>query len=124
MADTGFVILNTDEEVQKQAKRVRPVMLDTSQRRTWVVVGYSGDNDPVFKELEALQSYDHALYWVGYGKEEPAPHVQRLLKRENAYYIRDYSADQFFVELSQRLGCFPPAFVGAPFSHLKGIIIL
>jgi Tfp pilus assembly protein PilF len=119
---TGFAILNTDDEVSKQAQRLRPVIRDTAQKRTWIVVGYSGRNDPVFQELEALPSYDHALYWVGYGKEEPDAHVQRLLSRENTFYIRDYTADRFFVELCQRLGCFPPAFVGGPFSHLKSML--
>ncbi len=119
---TGFAILNTDDEVSKQAQRLRPVIRDTAQRRTWIVAGYSGRNDPVFQELEALPCFDHALYWVGYGKEDPDAHVQHLLSRENTFYIRDYTADRFFVELCQRLGCFPPALVGGPFSHLKSIL--
>ncbi|MBV9992517.1 MAG: hypothetical protein JOZ72_14660 [Alphaproteobacteria bacterium] len=119
---TGFAILNTEEEVDRQAARVRPVIRDTAGDRTWIVAGYSGDNDPVFAELEALAGFDYPLYWVSYGKEDPAPHVQRLLERDNTYFIRDFSADRFFVELCQKLQCFPPAFVGAPFTHLQGTL--
>lgn len=119
---TGFVILNTDEEVRNQAERVKPVIQDTGQNRTLIVVGYSGDNDPVFNELVNLRDYDHGLYWIGFEKEEPAPHVRSLLNRENTFFVPGYDADRFFIELCQRLECFPPSFIGKPFTHLNSVL--
>jgi NAD-dependent SIR2 family protein deacetylase len=48
---TGFVLMNTDEEVEEHSKKMAPVFQDAGQRRTWLVAGYSGENDPVFDHL-------------------------------------------------------------------------
>jgi hypothetical protein len=119
---TGFVILNTQKEVDEQAIRVKPVIGDTNQNRTWIIVGYSGNNDPVFQEILNLDSYDHGLYWVGFNNEPIPFGVRKLLERDNTYLIQGYDADRFFVELCRKLKCFPPPIVGRPFSHLSDIL--
>ena len=61
-------------------------------------------------------SFDYGLFWVGYRDAEPAIHVrERLLAADKgAYFVRGFDADLFFVELAQRLECFPPAYVERP----------
>ncbi|MEE9464004.1 MAG: hypothetical protein V3W14_00335, partial [Candidatus Neomarinimicrobiota bacterium] len=118
---SGFVILNTEREVKKLAASLGPVIQDSARERTWIVVGYSGDNDPVFQELAKIERFRYRLFWIGHQKDEPATHVRKhLLSDERfAFHIKDWDADRFFIKLGQKLGCFPPTFVDKPFSHLN-----
>lgn len=114
---TGFVLMNTEQEVEEHAKRLRPLFDDAGRGRVWVVVGYSGENDPVFQHLTGVPEFDFNLYWVGYKDNAPAPHVRDKLLSDGkyAFYVSGFDADDFFVELARRLNCFPPGFISRPF---------
>jgi len=121
----GFVMLNTKEQVRSHFDTLRPVFDRAGEGRVWIVAGYSGTNDPVFDHLAEVASFGHNLYWVGYGDDDPAPHVANLISPERcAYFVRGYDADRFFVELARALDCFPPEIVSKPFSHLSGFLEL
>ncbi|MCY2995840.1 MAG: SIR2 family protein [Planctomycetota bacterium] len=117
---TGFVLLHTEEEVSELSKSIAPLFEDAGRGRLWLVVGYSGENDPVFEHLANVDRFDQRLYWVGYKDSDPERHVkERLLgETKSAFFVKGYDADGFFTVLGQRLGCFPPVFVEKPFSHL------
>ncbi|MDK2954169.1 MAG: hypothetical protein PWQ27_1552 [Kosmotoga sp.] len=121
---TGFELINTEKEFEEHVKRIEPAIMDTARGRMWIVVGYSGRNDPVFDHLAKFQRFDYRLYWVGYKDSEPPKHVQEKLLQEGkyAFYIRGYDADSFFVKLAQKLDCFPPDFVSQPFSYLQNLL--
>ncbi len=121
---TGFVLMNTEEECRRHAERLEPVFEDAGRGRLWLVVGYSGDNDPVFEHLAGVPQFDYALYWIGYKKDEPSRHLrERLLQADRyAFHVAGHNADEFFVELAQALECFPPTFVEKPFSHLLRVL--
>jgi Tfp pilus assembly protein PilF len=121
---TGFVLMNTPADCQKQSERLGPVFQDAGRGRVWIVVGYSGENDPVFDHLARVDRFDNGLYWVGYQDSEPAPHMSEKLLTEGkyAFYVKGWDADSFFVTLTQRLGIFPPSLVQQPFTHLKHVI--
>jgi hypothetical protein len=76
---TGFVLMNTEAEVQAQSERLGSLFLDAGRARPWIVVGYSGDNDPVFDHLAATERFDYFLFWVGFKDEEPKKHVREKL---------------------------------------------
>lgn len=118
---SGFVQLHTEVEVKKHFDRLRPVFADAGSCRPWIVVGYSGDNDPVFDHLAGVGHFEHGLYWIGFRNSDPPEHVRgRLLdKGKDAFYVRGFDADTFFVKVARDLGIFPPAFIAKPFSHLK-----
>jgi tetratricopeptide (TPR) repeat protein len=121
---TGFVIMNTDEECKKHSQYMAPIFDDAGRRRLWIVVGYSGENDPVFQHLANIDRFASGLYWVGYRDQEPPLHVREKLLNgdKDAYYVPGHDADSFFIRLTQRLGHFPPALVQKPFSYLDGIM--
>lgn len=121
---TGFVMKNTAEEVREQAELLKPVFNDIGTKRPWIVVGYSGLNDPVFELLAEVPVFDFGLWWVGHRDREPDEHVRtRLLDGDHyASYVRGYDADSFFVTLAQRLSVFPPPVVDQPFSYVKGVL--
>ncbi len=48
---TGFVLINTEEDFDRHTHLLEPVFEDAGRGRVWMVVGYSGENDPVFNHL-------------------------------------------------------------------------
>jgi tetratricopeptide (TPR) repeat protein len=116
-------LLNTDEEVKALSKHLPPVLQEARRKRSWIVVGYSG-NDPVFDHLAAVSRYAYNLYWITYKDNPPGQHVseQLCIPRKRAYQVTGYDADDFFVILAQQLGCFPPNLVRRPFTHVKDLL--
>lgn len=118
---TGFDMLHDDKETKKFSKSLKPVFEDASQGRLWIVVGYSGECDPVFDDhLSKVKEFECGLYWVGY-KDHLDEHVQDnlLSKNKSAYHIAGHDADSFFIELTQGLKIFPPELITKPFHHLN-----
>jgi tetratricopeptide (TPR) repeat protein len=121
---TGFVLMNTKEECEDHSKLLAPLFDNAGQGRVWLVVGYSGENDPVFDHLAATKTFDNNLYWVGYKQDEPKKHVREklLVEGKYAFHTSGYDADDFFVTMAQKLGCFPPDFVAKPFPYLESLL--
>ncbi|RTR19430.1 TPR end-of-group domain-containing protein [Azospirillum griseum] len=120
----GFILLHTEEDVRRHSANLAPLFREAGQGRMWLVAGYSGENDPVFTHLEAVEHFRYNLTWARYEDEDPPPHLtQKLLKPgKGTLYLRGYDADRLFVELAQRLDCFPPDFISAPFQHLRNTL--
>lgn len=116
----GFVQLHRENEVEALSKAIKPLFDDTTYDRTWLVIGYSGSNDPVFRVLADRPGFPNRLFWVGYRDETPSPAVTAALLDANkdAYWIPGHDPDNFLVQLAAKLGCFPPGFFAKPFSHL------
>lgn len=116
----GFIQLHRKEEVDKLAEAIEPLFDDTARNRTWIVIGYSGANDPVFRVLAERADFPNRLIWVGFRDEQPSPDVRAALfeSGKNAVWISGYDPDTFLLRLASRLGCFPPGFFAKPFSHL------
>lgn len=85
---------------------------EMAQERTWIVVGYSGHDDPVLEALTSVRAFPKGLFWVTHGEQEPSATVMsRLLKAsKNAYTVPGYDADRFFVSLVRQLGGFSTDF--------------
>lgn len=119
---TGFVLLNTDEECRKHSESLVPVFQEAEQGRLWLVVGYSGQSDTVFEHLTKVKQFEYGLYWIC-RRDEPPKHIRDglLTEDKHAFYLGKYNADDFFVRLTQYLGCFPE-FVSKPFSHYDKLL--
>ncbi len=117
----GFTLLHTDGDVKRHSPDLAPLFREAGQGRMWLVAGYSGENDPVFEHLEAVERFQYNLTWARYEDEDPPPHLTKNLLKpgKGTLYLRGYDADRLFVELAQRLECFPPDFISAPFQHLR-----
>jgi tetratricopeptide (TPR) repeat protein len=118
---TGFVLMNTVEDMREHSKLLGPVFEDAGSGRVWIVVGYSGENDPVFDHLASVPRFDNGLFWIGHGNREPAAHVRDhlLLQDKDAFFTKGFDADSFFVTLTRLLGIFPPDLVARPFTYLN-----
>jgi hypothetical protein len=117
---TGFVLIITKSDYQRHFKLLKHVFKAAGEGRTWIVVGYSGENDPVFKHLAAVKCFDNYLYWVGYLDNPPGEHVQKqlLVPGKDAFYVSGHDADSFFIRLATELKIFPPELINKPFTHL------
>jgi hypothetical protein len=64
--------------------------------------------------------FANRLFWVGFRDEMPSAAVQQelLAAGKEAYWVAGFDADNFLVQLANKLGCFPPGFFAKPFSHL------
>ncbi len=121
----GFVLLNTEDEINRHSEKLKNVFQDVNRGRCWIVIGYSGENDPVFERLAEVDVFQHKLFWVGYKEKEPADHVfERILNPQDkfGYYVKGYDADKFFLELAKELGLPEPQIISRPFTHLKEAI--
>ncbi len=121
---TGFILINTTDDYDRHTGLLKPVFEDAGSGRVWIVAGYSGDNDPVFGHLANVPQFDNGLYWVSYKDNDPGQHVKEklLCGGKDAFLVKGYDADSFFVTLTQKLGIFPPDLVAKPFSHLSRIL--
>lgn len=119
----GFVLLNTQTEVNRHKRHVRPIFEEAGKGRMWIVVGYSGENDPIFDLLAGVSSHEYGLYWIGNRSSAPQ-HVRKqlLVPGKGAHFVGGWDADDFFVSLTQKLHCFPPTFVRQPFTYLTNIL--
>jgi hypothetical protein len=112
-----------DDYTPDHARMLRDLIRDISQTHTWLVVGYSGDNDPSAAALIGQDRFDSELYWVGYLDYPPCEDVQQklLLPAKYAFYVPGFDADGFFVSLARKLGCDPMQSFRNPFSHLRSL---
>lgn len=118
---SGSVLLNTEKETEKHAVELEPLLSDTFANYPMVVMGYSGESDKVFDKIKALYKGDQCLYWLGHA-EEPAPHLASFINDVDGSgycrYIGGADADQFLIQLAQKLNCFPPQVFSDPAGHL------
>jgi hypothetical protein len=99
----GLWLLNTTEEVEKVSSSVRSIFDTIKDGRTWVVIGYSGD-DPIFDHIKSLGKFDDHLYWVTYKDHDPNNKVMEFLDQPNdAFVIKGFDADSFMIKLNNKL---------------------
>jgi tetratricopeptide (TPR) repeat protein len=118
----GFNLKTTKGDLENHQSKYKKVFTEVGRKRLWIVVGYSGKCDQVFKELCQVEEFKNRLYWVCYENETPDEDFQKKLftPEKCAHYIQDdFDADTFFIKLCQKLRKFPPTFINEPFSFLN-----
>ena len=120
----GFVLLNTEPELDDHFKKLKPVFNDSLIKRTLIVIGYSGVSDPVFRHLKEIKSFEGRLYWIGFEDHEPSEEIVKDILEGDKYsfFLKGYNADTFFIELSKELGIEGPRIVSRPFEYLSEVL--
>lgn len=120
----GYYVLNTTKEVSLHSKITRKLFADTAKNRCWIVIGYSGVNDPLYSLLTKIKRYRHGLYWVGYKDTPPSPSLLNgILKNESASYIEGYDADHFFMKLAGKMNLEKPEILNKPLELIKDVVL-
>lgn len=115
----GKSLLNSDGETQQHVENIRPLIRDTLQNNSLLVIGYSGVSDAVFPLLQEEYKGRERLWWAGY--EDECNHLTQSIFENNkrtAEYLGGCDADRFLIELAQELKCFPPKLFKDPYGHI------
>ena len=113
--------LNKIGELGMVKEMMQNVFAKISQNRSWIVVGYSGD-DPVFETVFSSTKFDKNLYWICYKDQPPSQSVQEKLLNKvelNACRVNGYDADSFFLKLHNELKIEEPSIYKNPFNVLE-----
>lgn len=116
----GLRMLNTQEEMDMIHDTCPNFFNRIIENRTWIVVGYSGE-DPILKHIADLTTFTNNLYWVTYRDNDPIDRVKTELldkPNTNAYALKGYDADSFFIRLHAELGLETPEILDNPFTSL------
>jgi len=124
----GLWLLNTPDELNKVKAEghdsVTNIFRQICNERAWIIAGYSGE-DGILDKIANLGRFDNNLYWVGYKDNLPSKNVQdKLLNKpnSNAYWIKGYDSDCFFLKLHSELGLDTPEIFNKPFSFLNKVV--
>ena len=120
----GAAKLHSKEGQAWLHQALEPVFRNAGKEGPWIVVGYRGENDPVFELLKKVDTFEKGLFWIGLDDADAPSHVQEglLNKNKGAVYLKGHDADSFLVALCRQLGVFPPEFVARPFTHLQSVL--
>ena len=121
---TGLAMLNSDDETQKHAERIVPLLRDTFNHSPLLTIGYSGKSDKVFDKIVEQFDGREKLHWCGY-EEQAESHIKQLLGKhpDLSKYYGEADADLFLIQLAQELDCFPPPVFSNPLDHLREEIV-
>ncbi|MEN8368710.1 hypothetical protein [Acinetobacter bereziniae] len=74
--------------------------------KTWVVAGYSGENDPLMHALNELRPYNNWLYWLEYNEQVLKKESHHFLENdEECKIIYECDADDIFISITDYLAC-------------------
>lgn len=124
----GQWLLNNPDELAKVEDEVLRLFNSIKTRRTWIVVGYSG-NDGIFNKIKSLGSFSNELFWVKNKFSEADKDVLEFIETPNinANKIEGYYADSFFLKLHAELskldkGLNAPEIISKPFTFVKSVL--
>jgi Tfp pilus assembly protein PilF/NAD-dependent SIR2 family protein deacetylase len=122
----GLWQLNTKEEMERVKKEsiAQKIFSKISDRRPWIVIGYSG-NDYIFDQLASMNRFASGLFWITYLDKNPEQNVlKKLLEKDNsgAVLVKGFDSDSFFYTLNTDLNLDTPEILKNPFQFLSKLI--
>lgn len=116
-------LLASEEEAKAHKEQLGAAFNQASSRYLWLVAGYDGRGEPEYAQFSGIKLFEKELYWVGEAKEPPEHLTQDLLRLgRNAFYVPQFTSDEFFLALCRALELFPPPFITNPFSFLRQLL--
>jgi tetratricopeptide (TPR) repeat protein len=115
----GLVMLNSKHQTTAHAKKLRPLLRDTLANYHLIVVGYSGEADQCFDELNDIYAGTNHLFWLSYD-EDIKSHLAAFEGKGSGSFnlIGGVDSDRFMIELGQELASWPPKILQSPEEHL------
>ncbi|NNP72341.1 hypothetical protein A7P53_07670 [Acinetobacter defluvii] len=118
----GFVQRNTTDQLKAHKETLTQIVRSTGCNKTWVVAGYSGENDPLMYALNELRPYNNWLYWLEYGDQVLQKESHHFLENdEECKVIYGCDADETFMEVAENLRC-SLDFIEYPDNELKNYL--
>lgn len=102
----GFVQRNTTDQLEAHKETLTQIVRSTGCNKTWVVAGYSGENDPLMDALKELRPYNNWLYWLEYNDQVLGKKSHQFLENdEECKVIYQADADNIFMQIADSLKC-------------------
>ena len=102
----GFVQRNTTDQLKDHSDTLTQIVRSTGCSKTWVVAGYSGENDPLMNALNELRPYNNWLYWLEYNEQVLQKESHQFLENdEECKVIYGCDADKSFMQIADILEC-------------------
>lgn len=124
-------IKNTVKETETLEKNMRDKFLQFAREYGLVVIGYGGNDRSVMDILDTMlrsnEFLPNGLYWCIQEGSKVSKKLDRLMQRENAYWVEIENFDCFMAELHENLGLKLPDSVRNPYQaatkKLNGFIL-
>lgn len=102
----GFIQRNTTDQLKSHKETLQQIVRSTGCTRTWIIAGYSGENDPLMDALKELRPFNNWLYWLEYKSEVLQKESHQFLEKdEECKVIYDCDSDKTFMDLAEALEC-------------------
>ena len=112
-------IKNTVRETETLEKNMRDKFMQFAREYGLIVIGYGGNDRSIMDILDALLMTDgyfpNGLYWCTRNGDTLSKKVERLMRREKAYWVEIEGFDEFMAELHRGLGLILPDAVRDPY---------
>lgn len=123
-------IKNTIRETETLDKNMKDKFMQFAREYGLVVIGYGGNDRSIMDILDAMLESDgyfpNGLYWCKRDGGKVSKKLDRLMRRENAYWVEIEGFDEFMAELHDDLGLRLPDSVRDPYKatteRLNGFI--
>lgn len=121
---TGFATVNSSAEFDEHKTKLKAVVQGTGTQVVWLVIGYSGEADPLLEVLAQQKRFNGDLYWLGHS-DNPSEGLLKsglFAEGKSTFYVGNQDADQALTHLAQTLGCFPPEILDQTFAHIAQLV--
>lgn len=112
-------IKNTVRETETLEKNMRDKFMQFAREYGLVVIGYGGNARSVMDILDTILKsegyFPNGLYWCKRKDDKASKKLERLMRRDNAYWVEIEGFDEFTAELHDKLGIRLPDTVRDPF---------
>jgi len=112
-------IKNTVRETETLEKNMRDKFMQFATEYGMVVIGYGGNDRSVMDILDTILKsegyFPNGLYWCKRKDDKVSKKLERLMRKDNAYWVEIEGFDEFTAELHDKLGIRLPDTVRDPF---------
>jgi len=113
-------IKNTIRETEALDKNMRDKFIQFAKEYGLIVVGYGGNDRSIMDILDMMirseeNYFPHGLYWCIRDENDVSKKVQKLLRRENTYWVKIEGFDDFMAELHEKLNLKLPNSISNPY---------
>ncbi len=110
---------NTVRETETLEKNMRDKFMQFAREYGLVVIGYGGNDRSIMDTLDILLRSDsyfpNGLYWCVKDEGKVSKKLDRLMRRDNVYWVKIDGFDEFMSELHEELGIPLPDAVRDPY---------
>ena len=115
-------IKNTVRETETLEENMREKFKQFSREYGLVVIGYGGNDRSIIDILDTMLKsegyFPNGLYWCIRKEGKVSKKLDRLMRRENTYYVKIESFDEFMAEFHEKLGLTLPDTVRDPYKAI------